>query len=158
MSYVATAANVTEMNPTNSISRNFPLVKQIGDKYEPFDSAAIPIGAYAPRWFMAPAHTDPVDAVTIHKDDKAETSIGIHWGTFPLADESFFMPVAELLTAVELSTKPVQLVFVKLGESLMRGDGSVAKMKADCKELLEYAAKTTRVTLTSKGGRMSKSG
>ena len=39
----------------------------------PVDFAAIPIGAYHPRWFMAPAHTDPKNAVDIHRDVKSKT-------------------------------------------------------------------------------------
>ncbi|MCZ2943489.1 MBL fold metallo-hydrolase, partial [Acinetobacter baumannii] len=33
--------------------------KVIGDKLGPFDLAAIPVGAYAPRWFMSAQHMDP---------------------------------------------------------------------------------------------------
>ena len=33
--------------------------KQIGDKYGPFDLAAIPIGAYQPNWFMKYQHVHP---------------------------------------------------------------------------------------------------
>ena len=33
--------------------------KQIGDKYGPFDMAAIPIGAYQPNWFMKYQHVHP---------------------------------------------------------------------------------------------------
>ena len=40
----------------------------IGAKFGPIDLGLIPIGAYAPRWFMAPQHVDPDEAVKIHKD------------------------------------------------------------------------------------------
>lgn len=33
--------------------------KQIGEKYGPFNIAAIPIGAYEPRWFMKFVHVNP---------------------------------------------------------------------------------------------------
>lgn len=61
--------------------------KQIGNMYGPFDVAAIPIGAYEPRWFMLPQHVSPEEAVRIHEDVKSKSSVGIHWGTFSLAHE-----------------------------------------------------------------------
>ncbi|WP_157220589.1 MBL fold metallo-hydrolase [Flavisphingomonas formosensis] len=51
------------------------------------DAALIPIGAYAPRWFMSAQHTDPEEAVRIFDDLGAKFGIGIHWGSFQLTDE-----------------------------------------------------------------------
>jgi len=65
----------------------------------PPDLAMIPIGAYAPRWFMAPMHCDPAGAVAIHRDVGARRSIGMHWGTFQLTDEAREAPVEELTAA-----------------------------------------------------------
>ena len=36
---------------------------------------------------MEPQHVDPEQAVLIHQDVKAKKSVGIHWGTFALANE-----------------------------------------------------------------------
>lgn len=58
-----------------------------------FDLAAIPIGAYAPRWFMKIMHLHPAEAVRVHQDINARRSLGIHWGTFEnLTDESLYEP------------------------------------------------------------------
>ncbi|MEP6739882.1 MAG: MBL fold metallo-hydrolase [Caldimonas sp.] len=64
-----------------------------------FDAALIPIGAYEPRWFMSAQHVDPVQAVQIHLDLAAAHSIGIHWGTFELTDESLDEPPQALARA-----------------------------------------------------------
>lgn len=66
----------------------FPGFKEIGDKYGPFDLAALPIGAYLPKWFMSPVHVDPSQALDACFDLRADRMIAHHWGTFGLADDS----------------------------------------------------------------------
>ena len=70
----------------------------IGDAFD-IDLSLIPIGAYKPRWFMQPIHTDPDEAVQIHRDVQSSVSIGSHFGTFPLADEGMDEPKDDLATA-----------------------------------------------------------
>ena len=64
------------------------------------DVALIPIGAYAPRWFMATQHCDPAEAVAIMADVGAARALGIHWGTFQLTDEPRDEPARGLVAAV----------------------------------------------------------
>jgi L-ascorbate metabolism protein UlaG (beta-lactamase superfamily) len=72
----------------------------IRERFGGFDLAAIPIGAYAPRWFMQPQHVDPAEAVQVHLDVNARQSFGIHWGTFAgLTDESLYEPPLALAEA-----------------------------------------------------------
>jgi len=61
--------------------------KAVGAVFGSMDLTLIPIGCYSPRVFMAPVHTDPLDAITIHKEVESKLSLGMHWGTFALADE-----------------------------------------------------------------------
>lgn len=61
--------------------------------------AILPIGAYTPRWFMAPVHVSPEQAVEAHRILGARLSVAIHFGTFPLADEGPDTPIRDLAMA-----------------------------------------------------------
>lgn len=74
----------------------------IGRRFGGFDLAAIPIGGYEPRWFMAKSHLDPEEAVQVMEDVAAERAVGIHWGTFEkLTDEPLDQPPRDLKAALE---------------------------------------------------------
>jgi N-acyl-phosphatidylethanolamine-hydrolysing phospholipase D len=73
---------------------------EIGERLGPFDLAIIPIGGYAPRWFMGDMHVNPEEAIQIHHDLKAKISLGVHWGTFPLTAEPIDEPAKRLQEAV----------------------------------------------------------
>ncbi|KAM7334103.1 hypothetical protein ACRRTK_007423 [Alexandromys fortis] len=95
-----------------------PGFKEIGKRFGPFDLAAIPIGAYEPRWFMKYQHVDPEDAVRIHIDIQTKRSVGIHWGTFALANEHYLEPPAKLKEALErYGLKTEDFFVLKHGES-----------------------------------------
>ncbi len=64
------------------------------------DIALLPIGGYAPRWFMREQHCDPEEAVQIHLALGAVRSVGGHWGTFRLTDEPRDEPSARLAAAI----------------------------------------------------------
>ena len=71
--------------------------RDIGERLGPFDLALIPIGAYAPRWFMKTMHVDVPEAVQVRSDLRARRAIGMHWGTFEhLTDEPLDEPPREL--------------------------------------------------------------
>jgi L-ascorbate metabolism protein UlaG (beta-lactamase superfamily) len=61
--------------------------------------ALLPIGAYEPRWFMAPVHVNPDEAVRAHVALGARQSIGMHFGTFNLTDEGIDEPLRVLAVA-----------------------------------------------------------
>lgn len=79
------------------------------------DIALLGIGAYEPNWFMKPIHMNPAEAVVAHRDLDAKLSIGMHYGTFPLAAEGFDQPVRELHEALEKESIP-QEDFIVLEE------------------------------------------
>ena len=61
-----------------------------------FDLGLIAVGACLPRWFMKMQHVDLDEAVQVHLDLGAKRSLGVHWGTFQLADDALDLPLHEL--------------------------------------------------------------
>lgn len=99
-----------------------PAFKEIGNELGPFDVAAIPIGAYAPRWFMHPQHIDPQQAVDVHVDVQAKQSFAIHWGAFPLAGDAWDEPPRELYETLRERNMPSSSFFcMRPGESWLAG-------------------------------------
>ncbi|TCV99995.1 MBL fold metallo-hydrolase [Biostraticola tofi] len=78
-----------------------PTLTEIGQRLGPFDIAALPIGAYAPEWFMGDSHMSPASAVTLFTELGSPRVIPIHWGVFELADESLDEPPRELKRALQ---------------------------------------------------------
>lgn len=64
------------------------IFKEVGNRFPQIDVALIPIGAYKPEWFMGPIHVTPEEAILIHQDIKSQKSLAMHFGCFPLADDS----------------------------------------------------------------------
>ena len=81
-------------------------------KFNGFDLSAIPIGAYAPRWFMKQSHINPEEAVRIHQDINSRYSVAIHWGTFILTDEPVDEPPKKLKTALAKNNIPNENFFL----------------------------------------------
>ncbi len=83
-----------------------------------FDLALIAVGAYEPRWFMKEQHVNPAEAVQIHRDLRAQRSVGVHWGTFNLTDEALDQPPKDLAVARQAQGVADDAFFLlKIGET-----------------------------------------
>lgn len=71
------------------------------ERFSGFRLALLPMGAYEPEWFMGPIHMTPEQAVEARAILDAETAIGIHFGTFALADDGETEPVERLQRALQ---------------------------------------------------------
>ncbi len=92
---------------------------EIGRQYGPIHFAALPIGAYAPRWFMKSVHMNPEEALTAFKELKAREFIPIHWGTFRLTDEPMAEPMERLIKKAEERSLEKRIRIFKHGETKM---------------------------------------
>ena len=68
--------------------------------------ALLPIGAYAPRWFMGNVHMNPADAMRAFAELGAARAVGMHFGTFQLTDEAIDAPERDLEAAREAAGLP----------------------------------------------------
>ena len=92
---------------------------KIGERLGPFTVAAIPIGAYEPRWFMRHNHLNPEEAVQAHLDVRAAKSVAMHWGTFILTDEPVDEPPVRLAVTLKDRGIPVErFVVIRHGETI----------------------------------------
>ncbi len=93
---------------------------EIGQRLGGIHAAMLPIGAYAPRWFMKPQHINPDEAVDAFAALGAKHLIAMHWGTFKLSDEPLDEPPKLLREAWKHANLPdPSLLIPALGQILM---------------------------------------
>jgi L-ascorbate metabolism protein UlaG (beta-lactamase superfamily) len=88
--------------------------REIRERFPNLRLALLPIGAFRPQWFMGTVHMSPPEAVRAHQELGAARCIGIHFGTFRLADDGEDEAVTELHRAVGVAGVPAEQ-FTALG-------------------------------------------
>lgn len=100
-----------------------PDFREIRRRVGAMDLSMLPIGAYEPRWFMRPVHTNPEEAVRIHQELESRLSVAMHWGTFILTDEPMDEPPRRLAEAVRDAGRPSdEFRSLMHGETLWLGE------------------------------------
>ena len=74
------------------------------------------IGAFAPRWFMAPSHMHPEEAVIACTEIQAKNFIPMHFGTFDLSDEPLLEPARLIQELKKDNTLKSNLLMPAVGE------------------------------------------
>lgn len=95
-----------------------PAFKEIGRIFGPFTGAAIPIGAYNPRWFLKTVHVNPEEAVQIHRDLRSNKSIAIHHSTFILSGEHYLEPATLLRLEADNYNIRNEFLLIKHGQTM----------------------------------------
>lgn len=72
---------------------------EIGRRHPDIDLALLPIGAYAPRWWLRDVHADPEEAVRACIDLGARRMAPMHWATFVLSAEPVMEPLHRVRAA-----------------------------------------------------------
>jgi len=90
----------------------------IAARFPAIDLALLPIGAYAPPWFMEPHHMNPEQAIDALCVLRARAMAPMHWGAFQLTDESLQEPVVRLRRAWAERRPPAWLHVLSVGETL----------------------------------------
>lgn len=95
-----------------------PEFEAIGRRLGAIDAVLMPVGAYAPRWFMRPVHLDPEDALhayaalTTPHPAHPTVMVAMHWGTFVLTDEPPDEPPRRILEGWSAQRRPADLLWV----------------------------------------------
>jgi N-acyl-phosphatidylethanolamine-hydrolysing phospholipase D len=111
----------TASGPTLYVSGDtayFDGFDQIGAEFD-IDLAVFNLGAYEPRWFMAPSHIDPAETVQAFRELNARRLMIMHWGTFQLGDEPVYLPPQHLRDEMQKAGLLSRLVDCKHGETLV---------------------------------------
>ena len=91
--------------------------REIGRQFD-IDLAIINLGAYEPRWFMAPSHMNPRETVAAFQQLNAKKLMIAHWGTFQLGDEPVHFPPMDLRSELQKANLLHRWIDIRHGETV----------------------------------------
>lgn len=92
----------------------FPAMREIGERFGPFDLTMIEAGAYGAAW--PDWHLGPEQAVTAHQMVRGRVMLPVHWGLFDLAYHGWTEPIERVLVAADANG--VELLTPRPGQSI----------------------------------------
>jgi L-ascorbate metabolism protein UlaG (beta-lactamase superfamily) len=92
--------------------------QEIAKRFPAIDLALLPIGAYAPAWFMEPHHMNPEQAIDALCELGARAMVPMHWGAFQLTDEPLAEPIEWLRRAWAARAPAARLNILAVGETV----------------------------------------
>lgn len=95
-----------------------PHMKEIGEKYGPFDFAMLECGQYNRRW--TDIHMIPEETAQAAQDIKADVFMPIHWAAFTLAMHAWTDPVERVIAKADEIGQPIYVP--KIGEFIEIGE------------------------------------
>lgn len=78
----------------------FPALRDIGERFGPFDCTLIEVGQYHRAW--PDWHIGPEQAVQAHEMVRGRVMLPVHWGLFRLAYHGWTEPIERVLAAAAL--------------------------------------------------------
>jgi N-acyl-phosphatidylethanolamine-hydrolysing phospholipase D len=93
-------------------------LREIGQRYGPFDLAAIPIGGYQARARSHPNHLNPEEAVRVFEEVGGRLLVPIHYGTFSMNREPFREPPDRLLAEARRRGVPERVAPLAAGQTV----------------------------------------
>ncbi len=119
----------------------FDGLKEIGEKFGPFDVSFLECGAYNKQW--ANIHMFPEQTVQAARDLKSKMLQPIHWGSFNLSLHAWFDPVERVVAQARETSTPI--VVPKMGQVVdYMAQPKLARWWAD----VMSATKTSETTST----------
>ncbi len=94
-----------------------PFIGEIHRQWREFRLALLPIGAFLPRRSMQAVHTSPDEALAMHHELGARISVGIHFGTFPMAADGQDVPAERVGELLRQAPEPA-FILLENGQSL----------------------------------------
>ncbi|MDD2284748.1 MAG: MBL fold metallo-hydrolase [Paludibacter sp.] len=95
------------------------LYQDIHEIFGEMDICLLPIGSYAPQWFMSKTHMNPEEAVKAFDDLKGRLFIPMHYGTFNMSDEPSGEPIKKLREIAEIRSDSGEIAELLIGEKLL---------------------------------------
>jgi L-ascorbate metabolism protein UlaG (beta-lactamase superfamily) len=92
----------------------FPAMKEIGDRFGPFDVTMIEVGQYHRAW--PDWHIGPEQAVRAHQMLKGRVFLPLHWGLFTLAPHGWTEPIERAVA--EAVARKERFIAPRPGESV----------------------------------------